>query len=214
MSKNLYKYLASMVFFFTIVGVIPTGLSGCATSGYDRLPSDQREAARRVEDYLNSLLSLEADFSQEGPDEHQRTGHLIYTVKSLKLDYVHPNGMTLVAKEGRITLDDPSTGAVTKLSLRHNPLRFFLRHPVQFSDHVQITNVRRKQNSLQLSLAEANNPSQGLLTVQFSDINGRLLLIGLQGVDAHGRSFSLSLSNVKEEVSTAVDEFSPSSSAQ
>lgn len=204
----------SALFYVGVLSAVPLGVSGCATSGYAHLPSDQQEAVRRIEDYLNSIASLRADFAQEGPGQQQGDGQFTYNTRVLKMDYALPQGMTLVARNERLTLKDPSNGSVTKISLKRNPLGYLLRHPLRFNDGIQVTNVIHGSDSLQISLAEADSPSQGLLTMQFSDLHGRLSLIGLQGVDAHGHHFGLSLFNVKEELSEPNDVVSPSSSAQ
>lgn len=197
-----------------LLSAVPLGLSGCAVSGYEHLPSEQQDLARRAQDYLNSVVSLKADFSQEGPMQQHGEGRFLYTFRALKMNYDSPEGMQLVARDGRLTINDPSTGAVTKMSLKRNPLGLLLRHPLRFSDGVRVVHVMRGKESLQISLTEADNPSQGLLTFQFSDVHGRLSLIGLQGVDARNHHFSLLLSNVKEELSEVTESASPSSSAQ
>lgn len=204
----------SMFLCLGVLSAIPLVVTGCAVSGYEHLPSEQQDSVRRAQDYLNSLTSLKADFAQEGPGQQQGDGRFLYAPKSLKMAYALPQGMTLVARNGHLTLNDPSTGAVTKISLKRNPLGFLLRHPLRFSDGIQVTNVTRGNDSLQVSLTQADNPSQGLLTLQFSDVHGHLSLIGLQGVDARQRHFGLSLFNVQEETSEPNDSASPSSSSQ
>lgn len=204
----------SALFYVGILSAVPLGVSGCATSGYAHLPSSQQEAVRRIEDYLNSIVSLKADFAQEGPGQQQGDGRFTYTSRALEMDYALPQGMTLVARNQRLTLKDPSNGSVTKISLKRNPLGFLLRQPLRFNNGIQVTNVVHGSDSLQVSLTEADNPSQGLLTMQFSDLHGRLSLIGLQGTDVQGHHFGLSLFNVKEDLSEPNDVVSPSSSAQ
>ena len=182
-------------------------LSGCATSGYGNLSQPQQGDVRRVQAYLNTLKGLKATFVQNGPDDGQSAGHFAYIPGHLRLDYVSPHPMQLVAGEGHLVLTDQGSGAVTQLSLKRNPLGLLLRYPVRFDEGVQVTDVRHGPDSVQVSVAQADNPSQGLLTLQFSDIAGRLELVGLQGVDARQHHFGVSLSEISENSSTDPDIF-------
>ncbi|AQS90795.1 MULTISPECIES: LolA family protein [Gluconobacter] len=184
-------------------------LSGCATSGYDRLPKADQNDVHRIEAYLNGIQGLQAAFVQHGPDAGESGGRFSYIPGHLRLDYVVPHPMELVAGEGHLVLDDQGTGAVTHLSLRHNPLGLLLKHPIRFDGDIQVTDVRHGNGSLQISVAQADNPSQGLLTLQFSDVNGQLSLIGLQGVDARQHHFGVLLSDVKQGVVIVPSVFTP-----
>ncbi|MEJ5117652.1 outer membrane lipoprotein carrier protein LolA [Gluconobacter cerinus] len=184
-------------------------LSGCATSGYGHLPADQQADVHRIETYMNGVTGMQASFSQTGPDNGVSAGRFVYMPGHLRLDYVTPHTMELVAGDGHLVLDDMDSGAVTHLSLKRNPLGLLLHYPIRFDRGIQVTDVRRGQGSLQVSVAEADNPSQGLLTLQFSDTAGKLLLIGLQGVDARQNHFSVSLGNVVEGVTVTPTVFTP-----
>ncbi|EHH68532.1 LolA family protein [Gluconobacter morbifer] len=185
-------------------------LSGCATSGYDRMSAGQQQDVHRIETYLNGIGGMRAAFIQNGPDAGQSEGRFSYSPGHLRLDYVIPHPMELVAGKGHLVLDDAGSGAVTHLSLKRNPLGLLLHQPIRFDNgSIQVTDVRHGDGSLQISVAEADNPSQGLLTIQFSDMNGRLGLIGLEGVDARQHHFSVSLSDVQEGVRIDPTVFTP-----
>ncbi|MCT6818972.1 MAG: outer membrane lipoprotein carrier protein LolA [Bombella apis] len=185
-----------------------SGLTGCATSGYDHLVTNDRHDIHRVETYLNGLSSLQASFVQDGPAQQQGDGHFTYVPGRFEMLYEVPHAMRAVARDGRFVLRNADNGAVTHLSLKRNPLGLLLRHPVSFDRDVQVTNVSRGTESLQLSVAEADNPSQGLLTLQFSDVRGHLTLVGIQGVDARHHHFGLSLFDVQENQPVSESSFS------
>lgn len=184
-------------------------LSGCATVGYGHLPAAEQNDVHRIEAYLNDLQGLQASFLQRGPEAGESAGRFSYSPGHLRLDYVVPHPMELVAGAGHLVLDDQGTGAVTHLSLKHNPLGLLLKYPIRFDGDVQVTDVRHGDGSLQISVAQADNPSQGLLTIQFSDVNGQLGLIGLQGVDARQHHFGVELSGVRQGVAIAPSVFTP-----
>lgn len=176
-------------------------LSGCATSGFGHLPAADQQDVRRIQSYLNGITGLQAAFTQNGPEEQGGAGRFSYVPGHLRLDYIMPHPMELVAGNGHLVLDDEGSGAVTHLSLKHNPLGLLLRYPIRFDGEIEVTDVRRGEGSIQVSVAQADNPSQGLLTLQFSDAAGQIALIGLQGVDARQHHFGVTLSDVRQGVS-------------
>ncbi|WP_243443839.1 LolA family protein [Asaia prunellae] len=106
--------------------------------------------------------------------------------------------MTLRASGKHLVLNDSQTGAVTRMSLARNPLGLLLHVPVRFTGAIRVTDIHMAPGAAQISLAEADNPSQGLLTLQFIDRNGTLQLSTVDGVDARGNRIVLSLSDVTE----------------
>lgn len=174
-------------------------LTSCAVSGYEHLPTEQQEEVIEVQDYLNNITSLQADFAQDGPSGQMGDGMFFYRPGALRMDYALPQNRLVVAHDKHLVIKDGATQSLTTLSLRHNPLGFLLHTPLNFSEEgVQVTNVRKTPDSLQISLAKSDNPSQGLLTIQFAYLNKKLTLIGIQGVDAQHHHFGLSLYDVKE----------------
>lgn len=173
-------------------------LSGCAVRGLDGLSPEQKSAAQRVEAYLNRPVMLQGNFTQVGPRDNGGAGRFTYQPGALALDYLSPHPMTLRASGAHLVLDDSQTGAVTRLSLSRNPLGLLLHVPVRFGGSIRVTDMRRVPGASQISLAEADNPSQGLLTLRFIDHDRTLVLSTLDGVDARGNHIVLSLSDVSE----------------
>ncbi len=198
--KTTRQRLAGIVAGAGLAVASAIGLSACATSGYNQLAIADQKDIHRVEVYLNGLVTLQAHFAQDGPAQQQGDGIFLYAPEKFEMVYDVPRSLHAVALNGKLVLRDSETGSVTHISLKRNPLGLLLRHPISFSKEVQVTNVARGAESLQVSLAEANNPSQGLLTLQFSDIGGKLSLVGMQGVDARRHHFGLSFFDVQENV--------------
>ncbi|GBR54570.1 outer-membrane lipoprotein carrier protein [Neokomagataea thailandica NBRC 106555] len=173
-------------------------LTGCASHGLDRLTPQQRVDAERVETYLNALHGMTASFAQNGPESMRGSGSFAYVPGHLRLDYTLPHTMRLIAGDGRLILNDSASGSETRVSLKRNPLGLLLRYPLRFAGDIDVTDVRHEGSILSLSLAEADNPSQGLLTLDFVDNGQGLNLIGLQGVDARQHRFSVALTSVTD----------------
>lgn len=180
-------------------------LAGCATSGTSGLSVSERSDAARIAGYLNRTISLQGGFTQTGPQAgSESSGRFVYAPGELRLDYDEPHVMHLMAGGTKIVLRDEANGSVTRLSLARNPLGLLLRTPVSFDAPVKVTSVRRLQGVLQLSAAEADNPSQGLLTLQFADDGQALRLIGLDGVDARAHHIVLRFYDLADGASEPV----------
>jgi len=167
------------------------GLGGCATGGLSGLPADQRTAARRVEHYLDAMGPMRAHVVQTWPDGSDSRGTLVYVPGMMHVHYGLPRPMDMVAARGHITIGDAATGSVTRLSLARNPLGLLLHVPMRFDQGIAVTSVQQGPGWLQLSVSEADNPSQGRLTMQFADHDGALSLLGLDGVDARKHALVL-----------------------
>nr|WP_194299784.1 outer membrane lipoprotein carrier protein LolA [Acetobacter conturbans] len=159
-------------------------LAACAEAGrsVSLSPQDRADVAR-AEAYLNGLSTLRLWFVQTWPDGGRGYGTLTYIPGNLRLDYDNPRGMTLTAGDGHLVLNNPQTGAVTRMGLSHSPLGLLMTHPIQLSGAVTVTAIRRGPATLQMSLAKTDRLSDGLLTLRFRDDSGALTLSGLVLVD-------------------------------
>ncbi|QHI95680.1 outer membrane lipoprotein carrier protein LolA [Aristophania vespae] len=201
------KFLSAF-FAAAVPCALPLALSGCAVSGYSQLSGTKQADVKRIETYLNNLHSLEASFAQNGLGSNQQgDGHFVYVPGALRMDYEIPAGLLVLAHDEKLMMIDSKSEAVTQLSLKKNPLGYLLRHPLNFNENVEVSDVRYGSDTVQISLAQADNPSQGLLTLQFSDVRGKLSLVGIRGTDAQHRHFGLSLYDVHENVPVSKEIF-------
>ncbi|MFT8898261.1 MAG: outer membrane lipoprotein carrier protein LolA [Acetobacter sp.] len=169
-------------------------LAACSqTRTFPLTMQDQQDVAR-VEDYLNGLTSLQSWFVQTWPDGSRGSGTLNYTPGQLRLDYSNPKGMTLTAGDGHLVLDNPQTGAVTRMGLSHTPLGLLLARPIHMQGAVTVTAVRRGPATLQVSIAKTGRLSDGLLTLRFRDEGVKLVLSGLVIVDDRQHVITLDFS--------------------
>ncbi|MCH4090343.1 LolA family protein [Acetobacter sp.] len=170
-------------------------LTACAQTSPFALTVQEQQAVARVEEYLNGLTHLDLSFVQTWPDGNQGAGMLHYEPGHLKLDYTNPKGMVLTAGDGHLVLDNPQTGAVTRMGLSHTPLGLLLAHPIRMQGAVTVTAVRREVAMLQVSVARTDRMSDGLLTLRFRDDGARLALSGLIIVDDRQHVITLDFSD-------------------
>jgi outer membrane lipoprotein-sorting protein len=141
----------------------------------------------RVQAYLNSLRTLHARFEQISPNGTTNVGTLwMQRPGHLRLQYAPPSPLTLIAANGTVLLYNASTEATTIMPLSRSPLGILLSHEVTLSGPVTVTSVRRAPRQLQVSIERTSEPSQGSLTLLFTE--PMLSLRALRIVDAHGQS--------------------------
>ncbi|GBQ31692.1 LolA family protein [Gluconacetobacter sacchari] len=151
----------------------------------------------RVERYLNTTRGLTARVVQTWPDGGVGEGTLSYDPGNLRLDYRTPHPMRLVATGGHLVFRDGLRQSVTRMNLSHQPLGLLLAAPVHLGGAVVVTAIRHDANVLQISMARSDNPSQGLLTLGFSDFAGQLSLVAIDLVDARRDNTRLRLTDVR-----------------
>ncbi|MCQ8277824.1 outer membrane lipoprotein carrier protein LolA [Acetobacteraceae bacterium KSS8] len=173
-------------------GLAACGLQPPATT-HDA--ADQASIAQ-AQQALDRMGGLKADFTQIGPGANDvANGVAWFEPGHLRLDYAPPLHRVVVATHGRLTLHDEPSGATTRIALASNPLGLLLAGPVHLSGDIDVTDIQRGADTLQLSLDRASNPAQGLLTLLFvRQRDGALLLSSLEAVDAehHRTRFDLS----------------------
>ena len=161
-------------------------LSGCAL-GPPTTPHTLPEQAGidAAQSALDGMHGLSGRFVQVGPGSDTGAGSAWFETGHLRLQYDTPTRRVVVATHGRLIIHDEATDSTTRISLAANPLGLLLAGPVRLSGEIDVTDIQRSPTALQLSLARASNPAQGLLTL-FFDVrpDGSLLLSGLEAVDA------------------------------
>jgi outer membrane lipoprotein-sorting protein len=172
-------------------------LGGCATTSVSKLSTQDQSDVARVQSYLDRLHGLRARFMQIGPDGASSTGIVWYDPGRLHLQYDAPNAMLVVAAGQHLVAHRESDDSTTRIALSGNPLGLLLEQPLRLSGKIGVTDVQRGPGILQISLARAANPAQGLLTLIFSDQADGLTLAGLEAVDAHRNRTRLRLADVQ-----------------
>ena len=162
-------------------------LAGCATVPSTALSPADRAAVSRVQAALAGLHGFRATFIQTGPGQGGGAGTAWYDPGKLRLVYATPQQMVVVAADRQLVARRASDGATTRIALAANPLGLLLAQPLHLTGGaIRVTDAQRTPGILQVSLARADDPAQGLLTLIFHDREHRLSLIGLEAVDRDG----------------------------
>jgi outer membrane lipoprotein-sorting protein len=133
-------------------------------------PATHAEELARVEQYLNRLTTLKADFVQINPDGATVTGELYYQrPDKMRLDYNPPSDILIVSDGWTIVYYDRRLEQVSHLFPNSTPLGFLLRDKIRLSGDVTVTDVRRAAGELHVTLVQTDEPNQGSIQLSFAE---------------------------------------------
>jgi outer membrane lipoprotein-sorting protein len=171
------------------------GASGCTTIARPiALDAGQNSAVAQAQDYLNSLTAFQAHFTQTG---WLGGGSGILWVDRpgrLRLTYFGAGGRDMVANRGLFVAYDPSNGATSTTPVARTPLGLLLAPQITLSGAVGVTAFHEAPDQLSLTLQDTTHPLQGTLTVRLA--RTPLRLVGVTATDIHGRSLTLTLTDL------------------
>ena len=142
-----------------------------APPGIAALPSaTQAGDLARVEDYLNNLTTLKADFVQINPDGRTVTGELYYQrPDKMRLDYDPPSDILIISDGWWVIYYDRRLDQVSHLRKGSTPLGFLLADEVRLSGAVTVTDVQRAAGELHITLVQTEEPDQGSIQLSFAE---------------------------------------------
>jgi outer membrane lipoprotein-sorting protein len=128
------------------------------------------EDLARVENYLNHLTTLKADFVQINPDGATVTGELFYErPDKMRLEYHPPSNILIVSDGWQIVYYDRKLEQVSYLFPNSTPLGFLLRDQIRLSGDVTVTGVERSADQLHVTLVQTDEPNQGSIQLSFAE---------------------------------------------
>lgn len=147
---------------------------------------DDAAALQKVEDYLNALTTLEADFVQVSPEGEISEGKLyIARPWRLRVEYAPPVPVLMVADGTRLIFYDRELGQVTELPLSSTPFGLLLAKRISLEAQAEILDVAREASVLRVTVARKDAPEAGTLTLVFTESPFELrqwVLVDAQGL--------------------------------
>ncbi len=134
------------------------------------LSAEDQAAVRRIEDYINSITTLQARFIQLNPNGRFVEGSLyISRPGRLRFEYDPPIPYRLIVDGGRVIFYDAELDAPAYLSIDDTPLDILLADKVSLSNGVEVTKVERGPGSLRVTLLWSERRDQGVVQITFSE---------------------------------------------
>lgn len=155
---------------------LPLGLTAMAPEAFARKPvgialnpEDQKDVAR-IEDYLNSLTSVEAKFQQYSVNQGLAFGKIyLRRPGRLRVEYDPPSKVLLVADGIALSYYDGELNNLNQVPLYMSPMWFLLKDKVKLGGDVTITSFKRGPGVLQIGLVQTDEPDAGTVVLEFGD---------------------------------------------
>ncbi|HET6182092.1 MAG TPA: outer membrane lipoprotein carrier protein LolA [Acetobacteraceae bacterium] len=172
----------------------------------------QQDSARIVteaQQYLNSVRTLEARFTQIAPNGVITHGTAwLDRPGRMRFQYDPPSPLLLVAGHGMVLFRDSELGQTSSIPTGQTPLGILLADQIRLQgDDLTVTDVRQLPGQAQITLVRSDAPSEGSLTLTFADDPWSLRQWTV--IDAQGQRTTVVLSDVKTGVSIDQSLFAP-----
>ena len=165
-------------------------------------PSTAQDRAdiARVEDYLNNIRTMQAEFLQVTPSGDTLGGQFyLRRPGRLRFEYTAPKGNFVVADGTFIYFWDNKLKQQSQTLIGSTLANFILQENIRLTGNVTVTDIQRGAGKLELTMALAKDPGAGRLTLQFTD--NPLELRQWTVVDPQGLTTQVSLINPRQGMS-------------
>ncbi len=170
------------------------------------LSNQDKSDIARIENYLNNLKNISADFMQIDDAGGIMHGTLdISRPGKMHVAYNPPNKDFIIADGSFVHIWDDSLQNQTNVPQGSSLAEFILRDPVKLAGDVTITKIQHFAAKIEVTLVQTTDPGAGSLTLVFED--RPLNLRQWKVLDAEGHSTGVNLQNMEEVASFPRDTF-------
>ncbi len=179
-----------------VLALLPAGVLPLKARAALGLTDRDRTDIARIEAYMTGLHTLKARFLQVAPNGGISEGVVwLERPGKMRFQYDPPNPFLLVANYGLVVFDDRKLMQTSNIPLSQTPLGIILADKVKLSGDVEIIGLQRQPGEIQVTLQRTNSPSDGNITLIFSD--QPLALQQWRVVDQQRQETSVKLFNVE-----------------
>jgi outer membrane lipoprotein-sorting protein len=148
---------------------------------------------RRVEDYFNSIRTLQARFVQTSSNGQRASGRVFLSRPGkLRVEYDPPPSVLVVADGTFLIYNDRALDQVSYLPLGSTPAGILLADQVSIDDPaLTVTDFSDDGSRLRLTLVRTDSPGEGTLTMVFD--KAPLALVEWEVTDAQGITTQVAL---------------------
>lgn len=160
--------------------------------------AETREATlMRVEQYLESLTTLKADFVQVDPNGELASGQfMLKRPGKMRWQYDPPVPVVMVSTGQSLRYYDYELDQISDIPLDDTLAGFLARKDISFDPKVvKVLEAASVNGVLRVKIEQAGKPGDGNLTMEFAE--APLKLRNLILVDAEGKQTNISLNNAQ-----------------
>jgi outer membrane lipoprotein-sorting protein len=156
----------------------------------------QQAGIPEIEQYVNSIRTLQARFVQRNPNGSMVQGTLyVRRPGRMRFQYDAPSQLKVVADGTQVTLWDPATRDFGQWPIGWTAASFLVKEPFKLSGDITVQGLQRTGDGLQLTMVQTKKPQEGQIIVRLAD--NPMALRGWTIIDNRGNRVDVSLSNVQ-----------------
>lgn len=167
---------------------------GCAAPALAAASAEDKADAARVEDYLNTIKTLKARFTQYSPGGDTVEGTILLSRPGrMRLDYDPPSPVQIVATGTFLIYFDKQLKQVSYLDLESSIAGVLVRDRIDLDGpDLKLIRLTRAPDVLNVTVAHRRDPGQGRITLVFTE--HPFALRQWQVEDAQGQTTTVTLS--------------------
>lgn len=160
------------------------------------LTDKQKLLLSRVQTYLNGVKTMTADFVQISPDGSLASGKFFLKRPGrLRWQYDPPTPILIVADGTFVNIHDYELNEVSKLPISNTLVSFLAQNTISFGGTAKVVEVEGDHEAVRVSIAQADRPEDGTLTLVFSD--KPLMLRKMTVKDGAGQATQVSFNDAR-----------------
>lgn len=168
--------------------------------------SAQQADVAQVEQYFNSIRTVQARFVQTNPDGSTVQGTLsISRPGKMRFEYDPPSQLKVVADGWQVTMWDPATRDFGQWPIGWTAASFLVKEPFKLSGDITVEEVRRTGGLLEITMVQTRKPQEGKIIVRLAE--NPLQLRGWSIIDARNNRVNVALSDLKTGIPLAASLF-------
>ncbi len=184
----------------TLLAALATLVAFVFTTG---APSGAQAQVPEVENYINSIRTLQARFVQSNPNGSVVQGTLsISRPGRMRFEYDPPSQLKIVADGTQVTMWDPANKDFGQWPLGWTAASFLVKNPLKLSGDITVqAQQRTPEGLLALTLVQTRKAQDGKIIVRLSE--NPMQLRGWTIIDNRGNKVDVSLTNLQTGIQLA-----------
>lgn len=135
------------------------------------LKASDRELVQRVEDYLNNIKTMQADFLQIASTGQTANGTLYLSRPGkIRVQYSEPEPAYLMANGTMMVYFEETLKQESFVPVSATPVAFLLADTIRLSGDVTVTDITHRDNVIRVNLVQTKDREAGSLSLVFSDV--------------------------------------------
>jgi outer membrane lipoprotein-sorting protein len=190
------RHIVAMRTFLAVVLSLFALLSASAASAQS--PAD----VAQVEQYFNSIRTLQARFVQSNPNGAIVQGTLsLSRPGKMRFEYDPPSQLKIVADGLQVTMWDPINKDFGQWPIGWTAVSFLVKDPMSLSGDLRVEKLERVNGLIEATMSQTRKPQDGKVIIRFAE--NPMALRGWTIIDNRGQQVTVALTDMQTGVQLA-----------